>query len=97
MQTYLPKDSVNSSGFAEGGGLYALGLIHANHGGEITEYLLEKLKQGGNEPILTGGCLGLGLAAMGTHRADVYEQLKFTLFQVKDLPVTYLFIVAIFS
>jgi len=81
MQTYLPKDSANSSGFAEGGGLYALGLIHANHGGEITEYLLGQLKQGGNEPILTGGCLGLGLAAMGTHKADVYEQLKFTLYQ----------------
>lgn len=81
MQTYLPKDSANSSGFAEGGGLYALGLIHANHGGDITEYLLGQLKQGGNEPILTGGCLGLGLAAMGTHRADVYEQLKFTLYQ----------------
>lgn len=28
-----------------------------------------------------GGCLGLGLAAMGTHRQDVYEQLKFNLFQ----------------
>ena len=27
-------------GYAEGGGLYALGLIHANHGGEITDYLL---------------------------------------------------------
>merc|ERR1739844_267005 len=81
MQTYLPRDSANSSGFAEGGGLYALGLIHANHGGDITEYLLGQLKQGGNEPILTGGCLGLGLAAMGTHRADVYEQLKFTLYQ----------------
>ena len=65
---YLPKDSANSYGFAEGGGLYALGLIHANHGGDITEYLLGQLKQGGNEPILTGGCLGLGLAAMGTHR-----------------------------
>jgi 26S proteasome regulatory subunit N2 len=40
MQSYLPKDSSNSSGYAEGGGLYALGLIHANHGGDITEYLL---------------------------------------------------------
>lgn len=28
-----------------------------------------------------GGCLGLGLAAMGTHRQDVYEQLKFNLYQ----------------
>ena len=41
MQSYLPKDSAGtSSGYAEGGGLYALGLIHANHGGDITEYLL---------------------------------------------------------
>lgn len=28
-----------------------------------------------------GGCLGLGLAAMGTHRQDAYEQLKFNLYQ----------------
>jgi hypothetical protein len=43
MQSYLPKDTAGtSSGYAEGGGLYALGLIHANHGGEITEYLLGK-------------------------------------------------------
>ena len=70
MQTYLPRDSANSSGFAEGGGLYALGLIHANHGGEITEYLLGQLKQGGNEPILTGGCLGLGLG-MISHKISL--------------------------
>ena len=42
MQTYLPKDSVSGTGYAEGGGLYALGLIHANHGGEITDYLIGK-------------------------------------------------------
>merc|ERR1712227_873111 len=82
MQSYLPKDSTaTGSGYAEGGGLYALGLIHANHGGEITEYLINQVKEGGNEPIRHGGCLGLGLAAMGTHRADVYEQLKFNLYQ----------------
>ena len=81
MQSYLPKDSGNSSGYAEGGALYALGLIHANHGAEITEYLLDQLKEGGNEQIRHGGCLGLGLAAMGTHRPDVYEQLKFNLYQ----------------
>merc|ERR1712088_260149 len=83
MQSYLPRDAGGStgSGYAEGGGLYALGLIHANHGGEITEYLINQVKEGGNEPIRHGGCLGLGLAAMGTHRADVYEQLKFNLYQ----------------
>merc|ERR1719420_2685714 len=82
MQSYLPRDSgASSSGYAEGGGLYALGLIHANHGGEISEYLLGQVKDAGSEQIKHGGCLGLGLAAMGTHRADVYEQLKFNLYQ----------------
>jgi len=81
MQSYLPKESATSSGFAEGGGLYALGLIHANHGGEITEYLLGQVKDATSEQIKHGGCLGLGLAAMGSHRADVYEQLKFCLYQ----------------
>lgn len=82
MQSYLPTYSAGtSSGYAEGGGLYALGLIHANHGGEITEYLLGQVKEATSEQIKHGGCLGLGLAAMGTHRADVYEQLKFCLYQ----------------
>jgi 26S proteasome regulatory subunit N2 len=44
MSAYLPKDSANNSPFSEGGGLYALGLIHANHGGEIIEYLFNQLK-----------------------------------------------------
>merc|ERR1712168_1083978 len=81
MQSYLPKESATSSGYAEGGGLYALGLIHANHGGEITEYLLGQVKDATSEQIKHGGCLGLGLAAMGSHRSDVYEQLKFCLYQ----------------
>lgn len=32
MATYLPKDTSPGSAYQEGGGLYALGLIHANHG-----------------------------------------------------------------
>lgn len=28
-----------------------------------------------------GGCLGLGLAAMGTAKQDIYEQLKLNLYQ----------------
>lgn len=37
MSAYLPKDASGSSGsfYTEGGGLYALGLIHANHGGSM--------------------------------------------------------------
>lgn len=67
--------------FNIGGGLYALGLIHANHGANIIEYLMAQLKEAQNENVRHGGCLGLGLAAMGTHLQDVYEQLKFNLYQ----------------
>ncbi|PSN54390.1 26S proteasome non-ATPase regulatory subunit 1 [Blattella germanica] len=81
MQSYLPKEVGPSSGYSEGGGLYALGLIHANHGAVITDYLLGQLKDAQNEMVRHGGCLGLGLAAMGTNRQDVYEQLKFNLYQ----------------
>lgn len=104
MQSYLPKEVGPSSGYSEGGGLYALGLIHANHGANIIDYLLTQLKDAQNEVtfcskfiililrcfvlgccwlqmVRHGGCLGLGLAAMGTHRQDVYEQLKFNLYQ----------------
>lgn len=76
MSTYLPKDSSSSSAYSEGGGLYALGLIHANHGGDMTDYLLGQLKEATSHQVRHGGCLGLGLAAMGTARPDIYEILK---------------------
>lgn len=81
MSTYLPKDSSPGSAYSEGGGLYALGLIHANHGGNITDYLLNQVKDATSDMVRHGGCLGLGLAAMGTARQDIYEQLKFNLYQ----------------
>lgn len=49
MATYLPKDTSPGSAYQEGGGLYALGLIHANHGGDIIDYLLGQLKNAGND------------------------------------------------
>lgn len=81
MSQYLPKDMGPGSSYSEGGGLYALGLIHANHGGEITDYLLSQVKDATTDMVRHGGCLGLGLAAMGSARQDIYEQLKFNLFQ----------------
>lgn len=57
------------------------GLIHANHGGEITEYLLGQLKDASTDIVRHGACLGLGLAAMGTDREDIYEQLKLNMLQ----------------
>ena len=71
MKSYLPKDSTfTSSRYAQRGGLYALGLIHE-------KLLLNQVKEVSGERIKQGGCL----AAMETHRVDVYEQLKFFLYQ----------------
>jgi len=86
MSAYLPKDSANNFPYSDGGGLYALGLIHANHGGEIIDYLFNQLKISTTEPVKHGACLGLGLAAMGTARQDIYEELKNNLY--KDDAVT---------
>jgi len=81
MGSYLPKDGGSGSAYQEGGGLYALGLIHSNHGESIKEYLLQQLKNSTTDMVRHGGCLGLGLAAMGTQQNDIYEQLKFNLYQ----------------
>ena len=48
MAPYLPPRSSNSP-FSEGGGLYALGLIHANHGEPIIPFLLESLRNSSQE------------------------------------------------
>ncbi|XP_065208959.1 26S proteasome non-ATPase regulatory subunit 1 [Planococcus citri] len=81
MQSYLPRETGPTSGYSEGGGLYALGLIHANHGTAINDYLLGQLKEAQNEVVRHGGALGIGLSAMGTNRMDIYDQLKFNLYQ----------------
>ncbi|OXB62078.1 hypothetical protein ASZ78_010483 [Callipepla squamata] len=77
----IHKDTSPGSAYQEGGGLYALGLIHANHGGDIIDYLLNQLKNASNDIVRHGGSLGLGLAAMGTARQDVYDLLKTNLYQ----------------
>jgi len=74
---YLPQAGVSGSAYSEGGSLYALGIIHANHGQEIVDYLTRALNSAsGNEIVQHGACLGLGLAAMATGDDDVYESLK---------------------
>ncbi|KAF4709644.1 proteasome regulatory particle base subunit, partial [Perkinsus olseni] len=97
LSTYLPAAAAGGAGasggdaagaqspspYSEGGGLYALGLIHANHHTtEIVSYLREMLQQfSGSEVHQVGACLGLGLTAMGSADPVVYEDLKNTLFQ----------------
>lgn len=49
MAPYLPRNGSSGSPYSEGGALYALGLIHANHGQSIIEFLLQMLRNTGNE------------------------------------------------
>lgn len=69
VQPYLPPSDgrPSTSPFSEGGSLYALGLIHANHGSaSILDFLRKQLTEHHNETILHGAALGLGIAGMAT-------------------------------
>lgn len=46
MAPYLPQGGAGGGGspYSEGGALYALGLIHANHGEGIKQFLRESLR-----------------------------------------------------
>lgn len=69
LEPYLPKlDGSSTSFYSEGGSLFALGLIHSNHGSpEVLNHLKGALKiSNGNEVIQHGAALGLGVAAMGS-------------------------------
>eukprot|EP00124_Ichthyophonus_hoferi_P002517 Ihof_evm11s174 gene=Ihof_evmTU11s174 len=75
LSPYLPKGA-NGSPYSEGGSLFALGLIHANHGDAIKGYLLEQLRSSTTKILQHGACLGLGAATMATADDDVYEEMK---------------------
>lgn len=80
MAPYLPQNGVSASAYSEGGALYALGLIHANHGETIRQFLLESLRNASNETIQHGACLGLGLAGLGTADDEAFEDVRSVLY-----------------
>ncbi|KAK6790203.1 hypothetical protein RDI58_014003 [Solanum bulbocastanum] len=82
MAPYLPQGGAGGGGspYSEGGALYALGLIHANHGEGIKQFLRESLRSTNVEVIQHGACLGLGLAALGTADEDIYDDVKTVLY-----------------
>ena len=87
LQAYLPAaGGASASPYSEGGALYALGLIHAAKAGGVPQegsaeegvvpYLLQTLDEvGPNEPLQHGGCMAVGLGAMGTADRSVYDKL----------------------
>ncbi|GAA5876527.1 hypothetical protein JCM16303_003569 [Sporobolomyces ruberrimus] len=85
LEPYLPGSSTGGAAaksvYSEGGSLYALGLVNANHGKEeTTNYLLETLKGTQDEVIMHGAALGLGVAAMGSGNEEIYDALRDVLF-----------------
>uniref|UniRef100_A0A453CSJ8 26S proteasome non-ATPase regulatory subunit 1 homolog n=1 Tax=Aegilops tauschii subsp. strangulata TaxID=200361 RepID=A0A453CSJ8_AEGTS len=82
MAPYLPQSGAVGGGspYSEGGALYALGLIHANHGEGIKQFLRESLRNTSAEVIQHGACLGLGLASLGTADEEVFEDIKNVLY-----------------
>ncbi|KAF8402091.1 hypothetical protein HHK36_013043 [Tetracentron sinense] len=82
MAPYLPQTGAAGGGspYSEGGALYALGLIHANHGEGIKQFLRDSLRSTSVEVIQHGACLGLGLAALGTADEEIYDDVKNVLY-----------------
>eukprot|EP00584_Thalassiosira_punctigera_P008907 CAMPEP_0172545146 /NCGR_PEP_ID=MMETSP1067-20121228/15139_1 /TAXON_ID=265564 ORGANISM="Thalassiosira punctigera, Strain Tpunct2005C2" /NCGR_SAMPLE_ID=MMETSP1067 /ASSEMBLY_ACC=CAM_ASM_000444 /LENGTH=1140 /DNA_ID=CAMNT_0013331835 /DNA_START=143 /DNA_END=3565 /DNA_ORIENTATION=- len=74
----------STGGYAEGGSLYALGLIHGSHAGsstakrsEATTFLRKHLRNShANEVISHGAALGVGLTSFGSCDLDVVAELK---------------------
>jgi 26S proteasome regulatory subunit N2 len=58
MAPYLPQSGAVGGGspYSEGGALYALGLIHANHGEGIKQFLRESLRNTSAEVIIVSSC-----------------------------------------
>ncbi|CAO2657655.1 Nn.00g037810.m01.CDS01 [Neocucurbitaria sp. VM-36] len=81
LEPYLPKDAVSSgSHYEQGGSLYALGLIYANHGSNVLDYLLKQFQNASEEVIQHGGALGLGVAGMATGSEEIFDAFKSVLY-----------------
>jgi len=86
MAPYLPRGGGGGGGggggspYSEGGALYALGLITANHGAGTRDFLLEALRGASGPVVQHGACLGLGLAALGTGDEEACEEVKAVLY-----------------
>ncbi|XP_047312220.1 26S proteasome non-ATPase regulatory subunit 1 homolog A-like [Impatiens glandulifera] len=78
MAPFLPLHlDFGGDDYSKSGALFALGLIHVNHGEQIIEFLCQSLNSGTGKDILAhGACLGLGLAGFGTEDEKIYDILN---------------------
>lgn len=84
LKPYLPKDAVEGgntgSVYSQGGSLYAMGLIYANHETFALELIRNHFKRATEEVVQHGGALGLGVAGMATGDEGIYDDLKGVLY-----------------
>jgi len=81
LKPYLPaQQAANNrqpSVYSEGGALYALGIIHSNHGDNMTDYLYNVVQKDKTHHVIQhGACLGLGLSAMATGKEGMWLVFK---------------------
>ena len=84
LKPYLPKDTVEGANtgsvYSQGGSLYAMGLIYANHETFALNLIRDHFKRATEEVVQHGGALGLGVAGMATGDDGIYEDLKGVLY-----------------
>ena len=84
LEPYLPRNQLaganTGSAYSQGGSLYALGLIYANHETFALDLIRGHFKETQDEVVQHGGALGLGCAGMGTGDEGIYEDLKAVLY-----------------
>ena len=84
LKPYLPKDTVEGTNtgsvYSQGGSLYAMGLIYANHETFALNLIRDHFKKATEEVVQHGGALGLGVAGMATGDDGIYEDLKNVLY-----------------
>ena len=84
LEPYLPKDQIaganTGSAYSQGGSLYALGLIYANHETLALDLIRDHFKRATEEVVQHGGALGLGVAGMATGDEGIYDDLKNVLY-----------------
>ncbi|OHS97551.1 Proteasome/cyclosome repeat family protein [Tritrichomonas foetus] len=78
LQVLQPFLSRGTPQYALGGGLYALGLIYANYSWEqkVLDIVLHAMENTSSFVIKHGGCLALGLIAMGSQNLKYYEHAR---------------------
>jgi len=90
LEPYLPAEGgavAATGGYAEGGALMALGLIHGKPNcatalrTSTTRYLRDQLRaNSANETICHGAALGVGLSGLGCRDATIFNELKEVLY-----------------